>query len=226
MKYLIYIIVLFIIVGTGFKSYITTAYNLEFNASEIIKPDSSLLAIIDRHIYVMKKRGIKNPRNKVIYMQIIKGLSITDGVPKYIIDSMYSTNDFSVGIKEVLYPPQYLCSVRTDFVASVGIYMHAYKSVFYYKHNNWDVIIVSDLMIKMAHVSKPKKIIIKSEINVDKNNRIDRITNNYTVFSFFGNFMFPNEIIANPIRGNDKHRLDYCNEKSRVVKVTLQRTKE
>ena len=61
--------------------------SLQLDILTIKNPNTNLLNIIDRHIYVMEKRGIHDTNDMVIRMYIAPKLSIAQGIPKNIIDS-------------------------------------------------------------------------------------------------------------------------------------------
>ena len=187
-------------------------------AAEIIKPDSSFLNIIKRHIYVMKKRGIKRNKNRIIVMYIQPQLSVTDGIPKNIVDSIYLYNDLSLKSN---YPPRYLAAVYTYNISSLIPFRYNFKSSYFYKYNNWDIIVVSKLDIKIPGTGKLKEIVLTGDIRAGRNNLVKQLQNNYTIFTFIGNFKYVTEIFTNSISNEDdiKYRLNYF-EKSRVMKVS------
>ena len=136
----------------------------------------------------MKKRGVKDSYNKIIMMDISAALY---GVPKQMINTVYTVNDFTLKKsdwkRKGQYPPKYLTILSTEYINPIFFneFNNYHKSVFYYKYNGWNIIITSNLSIKMPNVSKIKA--IKIYFNEDKH--YIKLYNNKSIFYFFGGFM-------------------------------------
>ena len=191
--------------------------SLQLDVLTIKNPNTNLLNIIDRHIYVMEKRGIHDTNDIVIRMYIAPKLSITQGIPKNIIDSIYCFNDFSNDT--ALYPPSYILEVLTEHKSSFIRHLHdtMYKSLFYFKYKTLDVFIFSNLSIKMPETSFSKKIILGCNLQANTKYYIT-FSNNYTYYGFYGYFNYPFEIITNKINNDTKNKFDYF-EKAKIIKV-------
>jgi len=205
-----------------------------FSAIEI-KPDTSLLKIIKRHLFIMKERGLTNSQDKITFLEITPAFTIEDGLSQKILDSIYNINDFTLNEKEWkdkgIYPPKYKVLVKTEYLSYLFFETinFQYKNVFYCKYQDWNIIIVSNLTIKMSNISESKRIDIN--ITRKKHNTIRKknvnysssvtLFNNTTVFYFTGNFMNPYEKFMVTIRPQDKvHSFDYyyCKRKKILVK--------
>ncbi len=194
--------------------------SLRLSVLNLEKPDTNLLNIIDRHIYTMKKRGFFYTDDIVIEMYIVPRLHITQGIPKYIIDSIYRFNDFTNDT--AIYPPGYYLDVFTEHKSLfIGKHLYdndsTYKSLFYFKYKTLDVFIFSELAIKMPGNTISKKLLLKYNTQADL--AYYEISNNYTIYRFFGCFNYLNEIISSRIYYDSNNMFDDYFEKSKIFKV-------
>ena len=228
MKFYYRLVVLFVL-EMSFTNISAQSYDFEFSAIEIFKLDTSFARMIKYHINSMRKRGVKNSKNKMIFITIEPALKITDGLPKSFLDSVYAINDFTLKSgdfykeQKYFYPKSYIADIQTDYISSFIFFpMNKYKSVFYCKYQDWNIVIVSELLLKMMNEGERKNIKILSNIKVDKNNMVWKLTNNHTFISFSKDFEFSfGEFIVTPIlnKNIEQSNSSFCHKKVRKIKV-------
>jgi hypothetical protein len=148
------------IVLTGLLFYVLTLYGQNFNeteksqsfilnAQEITELNAPLIAAINRHIKVSKVKKIKNKGDFFIFIRIYPTINTYD-VPRKIIDSIYSFNNFQKTIPEDSISHNYSLSIELlskKFLTGGWAGVTTYKNIFYYNYNGYDVLLASDLEI-------------------------------------------------------------------------------
>lgn len=133
--------------------------SININAKVITELSKPLTAAIDRHIKVSKAKRSKDKDDFFVLISISPGLTEWE-VPEYIIDSIYAVNDLKTEFSPDTLMPEYkfLIVLASKKYLTEGWRAIYWKNNYYFKYNNFDVLINSNLNLIFENDNQSKQI--------------------------------------------------------------------
>lgn len=141
---------------------------LIINASVITELNKPLTTAIDRHIEVSKAKKRNNKNDFFVIITIFPGISQMN-VPKHVVDSIYAINDLRTAFSnDTVLPPYYLSIVLASkkYKTEGWINIHR-KNIYFFKYNDYDVLICSELNLLFGNENQSIQLIQKL-VNLEK----------------------------------------------------------
>jgi len=169
---------------------------LSIKARKIDKIPIVFSLLIDRHIKVMKKRGLKESDNNIIVIDVSRNILLNKYLRKSKLDSLYS-DTFSMDYPQSQLPYEVLAITLNKSNPELFGLFNDFMGILYFKQNNWDIFFVSNQLKFISKNVVQEKEFIFCDRRFD--HKVISYTNNYTLFEINMWLMMGQEIVYKPL---------------------------